>query len=152
MILSTKGRYAVMAMVELAMARDKAPMPLSLVAERQDIPSNYLEQIVSSLRKAGLLQAVRGPGGGYALAKPAAAISIADVIDASDENMEMTRCGTDKLGCKPGGSRCVTHDLWEGLTEHIQQYLDSISLADVINGKDITPSYLPKLYQVREPV
>lgn len=132
MILSTKGRYAVTALVELASMKPDKPVALTVLAERQDIPLAYLEQIFARLKKGGLVDSVRGPGGGYVLAKPAQDIPIVDVILAADESIEMTRCGgSDKPGCAANNARCLTHELWEGLTEHIYQYLRSISLADV---------------------
>lgn len=143
MILSTKGRYAVTALVELASLGHNKPVALTVLAERQDIPLAYLEQIFARLKKGGLVQSVRGPGGGYVLAKSAEDIAIVDVILAADESIEMTRCGgPDKPGCAPNNARCLTHDLWEGLTEHIHNYLQAISLADVCN-KTVAGYQLP---------
>lgn len=135
MILSTKGRYAVMAMVDLAAREAKTPVTLSQIAEQQEIPLAYLEQLFARLKKAELVKAVRGPRGGYFLADDAAAISIAAIINAAEESIEMTRCGMKaEHGCVAPGTRCLTHDLWEGLTNHIHDYLQSISLADVCAG------------------
>lgn len=140
MILSTKGRYAVMAMVDLAAQQSDLPITLSQVAERQEIPLSYLEQLFSRLRKAELVQSVRGPRGGYLLSRAAEQISIAEIVEASDESLEMTRCGTSpKEGCMSPQTRCLTHDLWEGLTQHIQDYLGAITLANVRDG------HLPQL-------
>jgi Rrf2 family iron-sulfur cluster assembly transcriptional regulator len=153
MILSTRGRYAVMAMAELAQAPAGQPMPLAAIAEAQDIPLNYLEQIFACLRREQLVKAVRGPGGGYLAAQPAEQISIADIMFASEEKLEMTRCKT-KAGCRHDGGRCVTHDLWEGLTEHIRSYLESVTLADLVQGRPLPSTLTPgatALYQIREP-
>jgi Rrf2 family iron-sulfur cluster assembly transcriptional regulator len=132
MILSTKGRYAVTALVELASLDKDKPVSLQILAERQNIPLAYLEQIFARLKKGGLVESVRGPGGGYRLAKPADDTFIGEIVLAADESLEMTRCGgSEKPGCMPNNARCLTHDLWEGLTEQIYNYLQAISLADV---------------------
>lgn len=132
MLLSTKARYAVMAMVDLAGQKSAGPITLAAVAERQEIPLAYLEQIFARLKKRGIVASVRGPGGGYKLAKPAGKTSIAEIVIASEEDIKMTRCGGEKAhGCMAPKTRCLTHDLWEGLTEQIHHYLDSLTLADV---------------------
>ena len=131
MILSTKGRYAVMAMVDLAAQKTAGPVTLAAISERQEIPLAYLEQIFAKLKRGGLVTSVRGPGGGYALAAPADEITIARIILASEEPMKMTRCGGEVKACMATKARCLTHDLWEGLGEQIQHYLGSITLADV---------------------
>ncbi|MBT3932407.1 MAG: Rrf2 family transcriptional regulator, partial [Rhodospirillaceae bacterium] len=132
MKLSTKGRYGVMAMVDLAQFAALGPVALAEVAERQEISLSYLEQLFAKLRRAGLVTSVRGPGGGYKLAYAAEEIRIADVIAAVDEPIRTTGCkpGTAK-GCIQRSSRCVTHDLWEELGHQIHSYLNSVSLADV---------------------
>lgn len=137
MMLSTKGRYAVMAMVDLAREGKESPVTLAAIAERQNIPLAYLEQIFSRLKRAGVVDSVRGPGGGYRLAATACQTSIADIVIAADEQINMTRCGGDgKPGCMSANkTRCLTHDLWEGLGQHIHHYLDSIALADVCAGR-----------------
>lgn len=135
MILSTKGRYAAMAMVELALDESGQPMSLALIAEKQDMPLAYLEQIFAKLKKADLVVSSRGPGGGYRLAKSAADIWMADIVMAAEESIEMTRCGKHEIGCAVKGGRCLTHDLWDGLTQQIGVYLRGISLADVCEGK-----------------
>ncbi len=135
MILSTKGRYAVMAMVDLAVQQSDTPITLAQIADRQEIPLAYLEQLFARLRKAELVSSVRGPKGGYLLARAAERISIAEIVLASDESLEMTRCGTSREeGCMSPSTRCLTHDLWEGLTKHIQEYLQAITLGDVRDG------------------
>lgn len=136
MILSTKGRYAVMAMVELATFDQSRPVTLAMIAERQDIPLAYLEQIFAKLKKASLVESMRGPGGGYRLAREADKICVADIVLAADESIEMTRCGgAQKNGCIAPKTRCLTHDLWQGLTRHIHDYLQAITLADVCEGR-----------------
>ncbi|MFV9875840.1 MAG: Rrf2 family transcriptional regulator [Rickettsiales endosymbiont of Dermacentor nuttalli] len=136
MILSSKGRYAVMAMVEIAI-QDNLDLPVSLdrIAIKQNITLNYLEQIFMKLRKKGLVKSSKGPGGGYKLNKPSANISIANIVDAVEEPIKMVRCNNQPYsGCMPNGKRCVTHDLWDGLSKQIFLYLNSISLEDVSNN------------------
>lgn len=132
MMLSTKARYAVMALVDLARCDGKCPVTLAAIAERQEIPLAYLEQIFARLKRANIVHSVRGPGGGYKLARPASGTSIAEIISASDEPMRMTRCSNHgKTGCMVDKTQCLTHDLWDGLEQHIHDYLEGISLADV---------------------
>jgi Rrf2 family transcriptional regulator, iron-sulfur cluster assembly transcription factor len=136
MILGTKTRYAVMAMVELAGREAKTPVALSELAESQEITVPYLEQLFSKLRQSGLVKSVRGPGGGYLLAKPAEHIAILEIVQAVDESMKMTRCnGHSKNGCMATKARCLTHNLWEGLEKQIYGYLHSVTLADVRSRK-----------------
>lgn len=134
MILSTKGRYAVMAMVDLASRDDTQPTALAQIAQQQEIPLAYLEQIFARLKRAELVKSIRGPRGGYLLHRDAGAISIAEIVLAADESIEMTRCGSGSEGCMSPKTRCLTHDLWEGLTNHIHDYLQSITLAHVCEG------------------
>lgn len=141
MRLSTKGRYAVMAMADLARhsAQNGSERSVSLaeIATRQEISLSYLEQLFSRLRRSGLVKSVRGPGGGYRLARQADATWVAEIVLAVDEPIRATRCsgqGTPR-GCMAGGERCITHDLWEGLGQEIHRYLASVSLADVIAPK-----------------
>ena len=132
MKLSTKGRYAVMAMVDLACHYRGAPISLADIAQRQEISLSYLEQLFARLRRGGLVRSVRGPGGGYLPARPLDDTRISDIILAVDEPIRATRCplGTG-TGCKSDKSRCLTHDLWEELGNQIHLYLSSVSLADV---------------------
>lgn len=137
MRLSTKGRYAVMAMADLAAQEAEArPVSLAEIAKRQEISLSYLEQLFAKLRRGGLVKSVRGPGGGYRLSRPGAEVRIADIILAVDEPITATRCrkGSAK-GCTGSAGRCVTHDLWEELGRHIHDYLSSVSLADVVERK-----------------
>lgn len=136
MLLSTKGRYAVMALVDLAAANSDKPVTLAGIAERQEIPLAYLEQIFSKLKKRGIVRSVRGPGGGYKLAKPASDTKIAEIVLAADESIKMTRCQNGSSnGCMASKGQCLTHDLWEGLGYQIFQYLHAISLEDVCERK-----------------
>ncbi|MGB8601886.1 MAG: Rrf2 family transcriptional regulator [Rhizomicrobium sp.] len=137
MRLSTKGRYAVMAMADLA-SHEAALRPVSLadIAERQEISLSYLEQLFAKLRRGGLVSSVRGPGGGYRLSRPGTDIRVSDIIVAVDEPIEATRCklGSAK-GCSMSGGRCITHDLWEELGYQIHKYLSGVTLADVVEKK-----------------
>jgi len=135
MQLSTRGRYAVMAMTDLAGRAGERATTLAAIAENQQISKPYLEQLFSRLRRRGLVQSVRGPGGGYRLAKPARDLSVAEVVAAVDEPLRATRCGGVGAGCMKGGARCLTHDLWEETGRQIHDYLSGVSLADVVTGK-----------------
>ncbi|MFW6027869.1 MAG: Rrf2 family transcriptional regulator [bacterium] len=135
MKLSTRGRYAVMAMADLARADCGQPVTLAEIAERQEISLSYLEQLFAKLRRGALVTSVRGPGGGYRLARPAEDVRISDIILAVDEPIKATRCeiGSPK-GCT-GQGRCITHDLWEELGRQIHVFLSSVSLADVVKRR-----------------
>lgn len=136
MRLSTKGRYAVMAMADLARRESDASRAVALadIAARQEISLSYLEQLFARLRRKGLVKSTRGPGGGYRLARAAEATTIADIVHAVDEPLRATRCQATK-GCMMKGERCLTHDLWADLGAQIEDYLASVSLADVIGGR-----------------
>jgi Rrf2 family transcriptional regulator, iron-sulfur cluster assembly transcription factor len=133
MRLTTKGRYAVMAMVDIAKhGGNGAPVTLAEIAERQAISLSYLEQLFAKLRTGGLVKSVRGPGGGYLLARAAQCTRISDIILAVDEPIRATRCMPGApTGCAGGMSRCLTHDLWEELGNQIHLFLSSVTLADV---------------------
>jgi Rrf2 family iron-sulfur cluster assembly transcriptional regulator len=135
MRLSTKGRYAVMAMADLAKRGGEGAVTLGEIAHRQDISQAYLEQLFARLRRRGLVQSVRGPGGGYRLAQPAAETRVGDIVTAVEEPLKVVRCKSAGKGCLPGGERCLTHDLWDGLGRQIEAYLASVSLDDVVSGK-----------------
>jgi Rrf2 family transcriptional regulator, iron-sulfur cluster assembly transcription factor len=141
MRLSTKGRYAVMAMVDLAQHSSGGPVSLAEIAERQEISLSYLEQLFAMLRKSGLVKSVRGPGGGYLLVNNRSEIRVADIILAVDEPIRATRCapGTP-VGCRGNRPRCLTHDLWEELGNQIHLFLSSVSLADVCEHRVLGPS------------
>mgnify|MGYP000014644439 CR=1 FL=1 len=139
MRLSTKGRYAVMAMADLARngrALDGSDRSVSLseIAQRQEISLSYLEQLFARLRRCGLVKSVRGPGGGYRLAKPADETVVADIVLAVDEPIRATRCfaHASPRGCMASGERCITHNLWEDLGAEIHAYLAGVSLEDVV--------------------
>lgn len=142
MRLSTKGRYAVMAMVDLAKQQSGAEdgdraVSLAEIAARQEISLSYLEQLFARLRRHDLVKSARGPGGGYRLARPASETSVADIVLAVDEPLRATRCtghGSPR-GCMVAGARCITHDLWEEMGRQIHSYLSSVSLADVLTGR-----------------
>ncbi|QDQ25763.1 Fe-S cluster assembly transcriptional regulator IscR [Chitinimonas arctica] len=131
MRLTTKGRFAVTAMLDLALCEQKGPVTLAGVSERQHISLSYLEQLFGKLRRNGLVDSVRGPGGGYRLARPVADISVADIITAVDEPLDATQCG-GKENCLEDNKRCMTHDLWTDLNRTIYAYLASVSLGDLI--------------------
>ena len=138
MRLTTKGRFAVTAMVDLSMRQTRGPVTLAAISERQHISLSYLEQLFGKLRRAKIVNSVRGPGGGYNLARPASAITVAEIIGAVDEAIAATQCG-GKENCNDD-KRCVTHDLWATLNEKMNDYLSSVSLADVIahqQGKQV---------------
>lgn len=130
MKLTTKGRYAVTAMLDLALHSHEV-VSLSDIALRQDISLSYLEQLFARLRRSGLVASIRGPGGGYSLALPAEQISVAEIVIAINENIDATRC-QGKENCR-GDERCLTHQLWQELTEHIYQFLHGTTLADLMN-------------------
>jgi Rrf2 family transcriptional regulator, iron-sulfur cluster assembly transcription factor len=134
--LSTKGRYAVMAMVDLARHAQAKPVSLSDIATRQEISLSYLEQLFARLRRAGLVKSVRGPGGGYRLARTSVETRVSEIILAVDEPITATRCTEmGATGCRADRSKCLTHDLWEELGNQIHQFLSSVSLADVLERK-----------------
>ena len=136
MKLTTKGRYAVMAVVDLAKQNSTKPVSLSDIAGRQEISLSYLEQLFAKLRRAGIVNSVRGPGGGYSLASPAEDTRISDIIVAVDEPIRATRCTPGSpLGCTGLGTRCLTHDFWSELGQQIQAFLDSVSVADVVENR-----------------
>ncbi|WP_374579825.1 Rrf2 family transcriptional regulator [Phenylobacterium sp.] len=141
MRLSTKGRYAVMAMADLArrqaaLAAGDRAVTLADIAQRQQISLSYLEQLFARLRRRGLVKSLRGPGGGYRLAREACETSIADIVLAVDEPLRATRCGAaQSKGCMLKGERCITHDLWDEMGRHLHSYLASVTLADLVDGR-----------------
>jgi Rrf2 family iron-sulfur cluster assembly transcriptional regulator len=132
-MLTTKSRYAVMAIMEVASRDSLDPTKLSDISISQNIPLSYLEQIFLKLKKADLVKSVKGPGGGYHLNVPKEQITIENIIDAVEENLKMTNCSKDK-DCRKNGINCQTHDLWKGLSKQIRNYFASISIDDVISG------------------
>jgi len=133
--LTTKGRYAVTAMLDLAIHEDEGPISLADISQRQEISLSYLEQLFSKLRKNQLVSSVRGPGGGYELMRYADSIFIAEIIDAVDESLDATRCqGT---GDCQNGETCLTHHLWEDLSHQIHDFLSAISLANLVEKNEV---------------
>ncbi|MBK8972235.1 MAG: Fe-S cluster assembly transcriptional regulator IscR [Hahellaceae bacterium] len=130
MRLTTKGRYAVTAMLDLALHAEQGPVSLADIAARQTISLSYLEQLFARLRKQKLVQSIRGPGGGYLLFRAPEQISVAHIIDAVDESVDATQCR--KMGNCARGEQCLTHDLWAELTDHIHQFLSNITLARLV--------------------
>jgi Rrf2 family iron-sulfur cluster assembly transcriptional regulator len=137
MRLTTKGRFAVTAMIDVAMHGGKGPVTLAGVSERQKISLSYLEQLFGKLRRHGLVESVRGPGGGYHLARPADMVSVADVIVAVDEPIDATQCA-GKENCHDD-KRCMTHDLWASLNAHIFSFLQSVTLEQLVRQQDKQP-------------
>ncbi len=135
MKLTTKGRYAVTAMLDLALHDAKGPVNLADIAKRQDISLSYLEQLFAKLRRNGLVDSARGPGGGYRLNKPAGEISVAEVIDAVDEPVDATRCAGQQ-NCQ-GELRCLTHDLWTDLNNQISTFLNGVTLGELVQRQNV---------------
>ncbi|GBO85630.1 MULTISPECIES: Fe-S cluster assembly transcriptional regulator IscR [Marinobacter] len=135
MKLTTKGRYAVTAMLDLALHGDQGPVSLADISARQEISLSYLEQLFSRLRRQKLVVSIRGPGGGYKLSRPAAELYIAEVVDAVSESLDTTRCG-NKGDCQ-NGEKCLTHHLWSDLSDQIHQFLSEISLGDLMRKHEI---------------
>ena len=135
MRLTTKGRYAVTAMLDLAIHANDVPVPLAEISQRQGISLSYLEQLFSRLRRQGLVDSARGPGGGYRLARPASEIAVVHVINAIDENVNVTRCG-GQADCQDGDP-CLTHDLWCDLSNQIHEFLSSISLQQLVERRTV---------------
>lgn len=131
MILTTKGRYAVMAVIEIANCKTDAPISLLNISKRQEISLSYLEQIFSHLKKHGVVKSIKGPGGGYLLGKKANEISVADIIKAIGEPIKMTRCNNVNKSCVSNSTKCKTHNLWHGLEQNIYHYFNSISLESI---------------------
>ncbi|MCK9389098.1 MAG: Fe-S cluster assembly transcriptional regulator IscR [Sulfuritalea sp.] len=131
MRLTTKGRFAVTAMIDLALRQHNGPVTLSGISERQKISLSYLEQLFGKLRRSQLVSSVRGPGGGYCLAKPLEAVSVADIIHAVDESVDATQCN-GKGDCIDAHHPCMTHELWTHLNEKMLDYLRSVSLAELV--------------------
>ena len=135
MRLTTKGRYAVTAMLDLALNAQKGPVNLSDISERQSISVSYLEQLFAKLRKSALVSSVRGPGGGYQLARTAGDIYVAQIIDAVDESVDATRCG-GQGDCQQGAT-CLTHELWTDLSQQIHHFLANISLQELVSRREV---------------
>jgi Rrf2 family iron-sulfur cluster assembly transcriptional regulator len=135
MRLTTKGRYAVTAMLDIALHRQRGPISVVDIAERQGLSAAYLEQLLSKLKKSGLLTSVRGPGGGYQLNRDLASINVSSIITAVGDGVDATRCH-GSADCQDG-VMCLTHDLWSDLSAEIDGFLTGISLADLVDRKEI---------------
>lgn len=135
MRLTTKGRYAVTAMLDLAIHGQAKPVSLNDISSRQGISLSYLEQLFAKLRRSDLVSSVRGPGGGYRLSRAESEISIAQVVDAVNESMDATRC-QGKGDCQEG-DQCLTHHLWQSLSEQIHAFLDQISIHDLVSRQEV---------------
>jgi Rrf2 family iron-sulfur cluster assembly transcriptional regulator len=135
MRLTTKGRFAVTAMIDLALRQDQGPVTLAGISQRQKISLSYLEQLFGKLRRHEIVESVRGPGGGYNLARRAADVSVADIIIAVDEPIDATQCGGkgECEGAKQSSGHCMTHELWSTLNRKMVEYLDSVSLQDLVD-------------------
>jgi Rrf2 family iron-sulfur cluster assembly transcriptional regulator len=147
MRLTTKGRFAVTAMIDLGMRQHKGPVTLAGISQRQTISLSYLEQLFAKLRRHGLVESTRGPGGGYRLGKVATDISVADIIFAVDEPLDATQC-SGRANCD-NDHRCMTHDLWASLNRHMVDYLDSVSLANLVAQQStaVRPVAVPTVKQ-----
>jgi Rrf2 family iron-sulfur cluster assembly transcriptional regulator len=156
MKMSTKGRYAVMAMIDIGQNTpapgESKPVSLAEIAERQDISQEYLEQLFGKLRRSGLVVSARGAGGGYSLARPAAEINLADVILAVDEPLRVTRCEGDAVDGCVKGERCCAHDLWSSLGRQMMYFLESITLEDVIEKRNLALAASIKQAKDRSPI
>ena len=137
MKMSTKGRYAVMAMIDIGQSDGANPVSLAEIAERQDISQEYLEQLFGKLRRAGIVTSARGPGGGYLLAKPADEIQMAEIILAVDEPLRVTRCSGDAVDGCVKGAQCCAHDLWASLGRQMMYFLESVTLHDVVEKRNL---------------
>ena len=138
MRLTTKGRFAVTAMIDLALRESHGPVTLAGISQRQNISLSYLEQLFGKLRRFDIVESTRGPGGGYTLARKAEQVSVADIIIAVDEPLDATQCG-GKSNChgeEEGRGRCMTHDLWSNLNQKMVEYLSSVSLADLVKQQE----------------
>ena len=135
MRLTTKGRYAVTAVLDIALYESEGPVSVADIAKRQGLPSSYLEQLFSHLKKKGLVSGRKGPGGGYRLNESSHHITIADVIDAVDETVDATKCGGTK-NCT-GQGRCITHDLWANLSKEIRNFLEGISISQLTSEQRV---------------
>ena len=135
MKLTTKGRYAVTAMLDLALHAQEAPVPLADISQRQGISLSYLEQLFAKLRRQGLVSSARGPGGGYRLSRDSKEIAISEVINAINEHVDARRCGG--LGNCQDDEPCLTHELWSDLSQQIQDFLTNISLGDLVERREV---------------
>jgi Rrf2 family iron-sulfur cluster assembly transcriptional regulator len=134
MRLTTKGRFAVTAMIDLALRQNNGPVTLAAISQRQQISLSYLEQLFGKLRRHELVESTRGPGGGYTLGRKASDITVADIIVSVDEPLDATNCG-GKENCHGEGGRCMTHELWASLNSRMVEFLDSVSLQKLVDDQ-----------------
>lgn len=147
MRLTTKGRFAVTAMIDLAQRQGRGPVTLAGISERQKISLSYLEQLFGKLRRHKIVGSVRGPGGGYTLARPMSEVTVADIITAVDEPLDATQCG-GRENCADE-HRCMTHDLWTNLNKRMHEYLASVSLQDLVTQSKAKQANVPTLHDER---
>lgn len=136
MKLTSKGRYAVTAMIDIALNQDSGPITLALISQRQEISLSYLEQLFAKLKKSGLVKSARGPGGGYRLSREARAISISDIIHAVDEKLDARKC-EGRANCQ-NGTKCLSHELWDDLSSMIDDFLGNVTLQTLLNKTSST--------------
>lgn len=148
MRLTSKGRYAVTAMLDVALNSKYGPVSLADISERQGISLSYLEQLFARLRRNELVISVRGPGGGYLLNKPLGEITVSAIISAVDESIDIRKCNGD--GHCHGGYKCLSHSLWQDLSFRISNFLSNITLAELIKNKDVLDVASRQLYKKRE--
>lgn len=147
MKLTTKGRFAVTAMLDLAMQHGSGPVTLAEISQRQNISLSYLEQLFGKMRRRALVNSVRGPGGGYRLARDTGRVSVADIIDAVDEPIDSTRCD-GKENCHDE-KKCITHDLWAKLNQHIFDYLDAVTLKQLVDDQKAKQNGVAQVQDMR---
>ena len=147
MRLTTKGRFAVTAMIDLALRGEEGPVALASVSERQKISLSYLEQLFGKLRRYKLVDSVRGPGGGYCISRPLNQVAVADIIRTVDETLDATQCG-GRENCHDE-HRCMTHDLWSTLNAKMYEYLSSVTLADLVESQKKKMGIAPVVVQVK---
>ena len=148
MRLTTKGRFAVTAMVDLAMQHGSGPVTLAEISQRQKISLSYLEQLFGKMRRRALVNSVRGPGGGYRLGRDMGRVSVADIIAAVDEPIDSTQCG-GKENCHDD-KKCITHDLWAKLNAHIFDYLDAVTLKQLVDDQKAKQNGVARVQDMRE--
>ncbi|MEE9272107.1 MAG: RrF2 family transcriptional regulator [Robiginitomaculum sp.] len=149
MKLTAKARYAVMAVTDIAVnGKDGGLVCLSDISMRQDISLSFLEQVFGKLRKAGIVESQRGAAGGYNLARPMEEIYIGSVIYAVDEAIQTKRCGDDGIGCMAKGAKCLSHDLWQAMEDHIESFFNAISIQDVLEQN--FPQFCPDIIEAAE--
>lgn len=134
MRLTTKGRFAVTAMIDLALRQGSGPVTLAAISQRQQISLSYLEQLFGKLRRNDLVESTRGPGGGYSLGKSAENITVADIIASVDEPLDATHCG-GRVDCMGAGKQCMTHELWAALNDRMLEFLESVTLQNLVNDQ-----------------